>query len=272
MTFRPILPMSGYGGWKFLQRTLPAQKETFLKSPSIARDLKHFKENIRAITKPADLVNDRALLRVALGAFGLEADINSKFFVEKILESDPDDTRSLANKLGDKRYAALAKAFGFGAVGGANTYRDSFVEDITRRYANQRFEVAVGESDPDMRLALNLKQSLTDAIQGTENGRAHWYRVLGTPPLRKVMETALGLPKSIGALDLDLQMKQFRNRAKAVFGTDELAEIAKPETQDKLTRSFLMRAQIAQFNASNSSAQNAIMMLSQIRFPKTGIY
>lgn len=272
MSFSPALPIGGYGGWKFLQRTMPQQKEAMLKSPSMARDLKHFRENIGNVKTAEDLVNDRQLLRVALGAFGLDADINSRFFIKKILESDPADRTALANKLGDKRYGALAKAFGFGAMGGANTYRDSFQKDIVDRYTNKRFESAVGERDPDLRLALNLKQALADATKGTENDKAQWYRVLGTPPLRAVFEKALGLPKSIGSLDLDLQMKQFRQRANSVLGTDNLTELAKPEAQEDLTRTFLMRAQLAQFNAGQSSAQNAMMLLSQIQFPKVGIY
>ena len=53
---------------------------------------------------------------VALGAFGLQDDLPNRFFIQKVLEGGTLSTDSLANKLSDPRYAALAKAFGFVAL------------------------------------------------------------------------------------------------------------------------------------------------------------
>ncbi len=76
--FQPIVPQTGYVGWRFLERTTETQRVAFEKSPELLRDLEYFKENISKATTAEDLVNDRRLLRVALGAFGLEDDLGKR--------------------------------------------------------------------------------------------------------------------------------------------------------------------------------------------------
>lgn len=268
MSFQPIIPSTGYGGWKFLQRTMASQKEVFTSSPEIKRDIDHFKAEIGKVKTARDLVNDPKLLRVALGAFDLSGDMQNKFFIERILTEGTSDPKALANRMGDKRYAAMAKAFGFGNLGGANTYRDSFVNDTIKRFADKKFETAVGQTAPDMRIALNLTQGLADATKGSTSDSAHWYRVMGTPPLRKAFETALGLPSSIGKLDIDQQLDQFQRRARSVFGSEKVSEINTEENREKLSRLFLLRSEANRFSAANNSLQTASMLLSQIQFPK----
>ena len=84
--FQPVIPSGGISGWRFLQRTYDAQLETFGQSAQIQRETDHFKEKIAGITTAEDLVADRQLLTVALGAFGLSDDIDNKFFIKKMLE------------------------------------------------------------------------------------------------------------------------------------------------------------------------------------------
>ena len=84
MTFQPLIPLSGYTGWRFLERTLEKQQDAFDASPSVKRVTENFREKIGEINSAEDLVNDRDMLSVALGAFGLSEDINSKFFIQTI--------------------------------------------------------------------------------------------------------------------------------------------------------------------------------------------
>ena len=86
MSFRPVVPLGGIAGWQFLQRTQTQQREALAASPLIKRETQHFLKEIGSITSAQDLVADRTLLKVALGAFGLESDLNNRFFVQKILE------------------------------------------------------------------------------------------------------------------------------------------------------------------------------------------
>ena len=91
MTFQPVVPAGGVAGWRFLQRTYDTQLQTFSASPVNDREIKYFLDNISNVKSAEELVSDRRLLQVALGAFGLEDDINNRYFVQKILS---DGTRS----------------------------------------------------------------------------------------------------------------------------------------------------------------------------------
>lgn len=264
MTFQPVVPLSGYTGWRFLQRTLPAQKEAFNNSVELKREVEYFRANIKSVKTAEDLVSDRRLLRVALTAYGLEGDLNSRFFIKKILEDGTSDPKALANRLADSRYKDFSEAFGFKSAIGAKTQFKLFSDDIIRRYESRRFEKAVGQSNPDLRLALNLDTSLKDLTSGDANEKAMWFKLMGTPPLRKVMETALGMPSGFGALDLDYQLTQFKSRAKSTFGTDSIKELAGPEHRDKLTRLFLVRSEAAQIGSSPNGAQTALTLLSNM--------
>ena len=94
MSFQPVIPFGGMAGWSFLQRTQTSQQEAFEASPVLQRDTEYFAENIGNITSAKELVADYRMLKVALGAFGLDEDIGSKFFIEKILDEGAID-RSL---------------------------------------------------------------------------------------------------------------------------------------------------------------------------------
>lgn len=119
MTFSPIVIGSGIAGYEFIKRTRDQQISLLANSPQTARDIAYFKENITKVDSATDLLDDRRLLGVALGAFGLDEDINNRAFLQRVLESDLTDPRSPANLLSDKRYQQLAQTFNFGGSCGA---------------------------------------------------------------------------------------------------------------------------------------------------------
>lgn len=246
--FQPVIPLDGFAGWRFLERTLEAQQTAFVESPSIARTTDYFRENISKITSAADLVADRQLLSVALGAYGLDADIDNKFFIQKILDDGTTSDDALSSRLADKSYAAFSAAFGFGDELGALTGLSGFADDILNRYETKQFEIAVGDQSSDLRLALGLQESLNDITTQTASETAQWFSMMGSATLRTVFETALGLPSSLASIDLDQQLSTFQDRASSIFGTDKIADFTDPERQEDLLRLFLIRSQ------SNTSA------------------
>ena len=106
-----------------------------------------------------------------------------------------------------------------------------------------KVEVAVGDVDPTMRLALSLETELAQLVGRTKSDDARWFGVMGSGPLREVFETALGLPSSFGSLDIDKQLDVFRTRAKQVFGVGEVGDFTAPEVMDKLRTRFLIVAE-----------------------------
>lgn len=263
MTFQPIVPLSGYAGWLFLDRTVDTQRAAFNESASVVRATDNFRDKIGDIKTAEDLVANRELLSVALGAFGLDDDINNTFFIRKVLEDGTVDQDALANRLSDTRYADLSDAFGFGSQEFVRTGLSFFADEIIDRYETQQFQQAVGEQNNDMRLALNLGPALDDVIAGAGTNDGQWFGMMGNAPLRNMFQTALGFSSSFAAIDLDQQLDQFKERARATFGTDQLADLASPENHEKMIRLYMLRSE-ANASLSSSSASVALTLLQQI--------
>jgi len=263
MSFQPIVPLTGYSGWLFLERTAETQREAFSESAEVVRATDAFRERIGEISTAEDLVADRELLSVALGAFGLDDDINSTFFIRKILEEGTTDSDALANKLSDSRYAAFSEAFGFGEAEAPRTELSSFADEIIERYEAEQFEIAVGEQDNDLRIALNLNSALDDVVEGSTTNNARWYSMMGDTALRTTFETALGFPSSFATVDIDQQLEQFKERAERTFGTDQMDELTSEENQEKIIRLYMLQSEVSNFSAA-SGASVALTLLQQI--------
>ncbi len=247
MTFQPILPSSGLTGWKLLSRTLDRQQAALNQSPEITRDSSYFAKHISAVETAEELVDDRRLLRVALGAFGLQEDIDNRFFIRRILEEGTLAPEALANKLADDRYGQFAAAFGFDQTLGPNTGTTGFAATLVERFNRARFEQAVGLQDDSLRIALYSDRTLPELAQDsgiTDDGR--WFKVMGLPALRQVFETALNLPTSFSQLDLDRQLAVFRQKSEARFAVSEVADFADPGRRERLIEQYLLQSQMQQ--------------------------
>ncbi|WP_299847497.1 DUF1217 domain-containing protein [uncultured Roseovarius sp.] len=256
MNFQPLVPVGGLPGWVLLNKTMERQTEVFNKSPQIVRDTDYFEQNIGKIQSAEQLVDDRRLLRVALGAFGLGEDLNSQALVKRILEEGTVSDDALANRLADERYKKFTDAFGFGELALPRTQLAGFGREITDKFRELEFEVAVGEQDESLRLAMNAQRELADIVTGDESDNAKWFAIMGNPPLRKVFEVALGLPSSFGQIDIDRQLETFKTQASRQLGIESLADLASEDTNEEFIRRYLLRDQIAsfQFQSSNSIA------------------
>lgn len=260
MGFQPVVPFGGMAGWAFLQRTREAQAAAHQATPEARRDAAYFAENIARVDNAFDLVSDYRLLKVALGAFGLDADLPNKAFIRQVFEGGSIAPDSLANRMVDKRYLAMTRAFGFD-LGTPRTKLSGFADEILSSYRGRQFEIAVGEQNADLRLAMSLPRDLGSIVESDNTADGRWFAVMGNQPLRKVFETALGLPASLATLDIDRQLDVFRDRAATVFGAGEVSQFSDPDRLEELNRLFLVRAQITDGRASMSPGAVALSLL-----------
>lgn len=254
MSYTPVLPFGGYAGWSLLNRTMGRQMAAFTASPDIQRNETYFREKIGSIRTAEDLVSDRRLLSVALGAFGLEGDINNKYFILKVLNEGTLDSKSLANTLSDKSYLKLSEAFGFGDFSVPRTQLSDFADEILQKYEDRQFEAAVGAADDSLRLALSARRELPEIAAKQSTQRAGWYAVIGSRPMSSFLQTALGLPSEVAALNVDQQVEIYQKKAFEVFGTSDLALISGAESFEKLNRIYFARAQISEISFQSPGA------------------
>jgi hypothetical protein len=261
MTYQPVVPASGNLGWAFLTRTREAQQAAFESSATVSRQTTYFRETIGSVQTAEDLVKDRRLLEVALGAFGLGDDIENKFFIRKVLEEGVGNDEAFANRLADKRYFAMAEAFGFDRSP-PNIVLADFANRIIDQFRSRQFEVAVGDQDQDLRLALSLEREMSALSDRKLSERGAWFTIMGTPPLRRIFETALGLPPATGAIDIDKQLEIFRDKSLKSFGTSNPSDFSDPDRQEDLIRRFLLRSDLAGFSSGTVKGSVALSLLS----------
>lgn len=261
MIYRPVIPTGGFAGWKFLKRTQSSQIETFSNSSIARRDELYFRDKIRYVSTPEELVSDRRLLKVALGAFGLDEDINNKFFIGKVLKEGTLDGASFANKLSDKRYFALSKSFGFGDISPPRTQLLDFADEIINQYRSRQFEIAVGEVDINMRLAMAAQREISEIAVKSVTPRSKWYSVIASPSLSNVFQVSLGLPESVRALNIDQQVEIYASKSKVVFGSDDPGHFESRENIEALVQRFFLRSE--SMRASGMSRNAAALALLQ---------
>ena len=258
MSFTPVIPLSGIAGWRFLQRTEAVQKAAFDKSPEVQKDVAYFAEKIGKVTSAADLVADRRLLKVALGAYGLGDKIDAKAFIRKALEEGTEDKAAFANRLSDTTYAKMALAFGFGNATGARTADPGFAAKITEAYKTNAFQAAVGKASDTIRLAMNFRDQIGDLAAG--DGKS-WFSVLASKPLREVFQGAYGLPAAFVNIDIDKQRDMLAAKTGQLFGKDALSAFQDPQAVEKVLRQFLATAQIREGVAPGSRGAGALALL-----------
>lgn len=259
MSMSVSVGLGGISGWKTLQRTEVRQLELIANDPVVQRDTTYFRTNISDNTSAADLVGDYRMLSVALGAFGLEQDIANKAFIRKVLESDLSDDKSLVNRLSDKRYLRLAQAFQLGEAGGDKV---ALGEKVTDAYLQREYERRVGETDENLRLALNARRELQQFAGRESSNKTLWYEVLGNPPLREVFEGAFGFGDAYGKLSVDRQVEEFTKAAERYLGSSAFADISTEKGIDKLITNYLARTQVAAGSVQNRYSSALALLIS----------
>lgn len=260
--FRPVIPLSGVAGWNFLQKTYDRQLETFSKSAQIRNDRDYLVEKLSSPLSKEDFLDDRRLLRVALTAFGLEGEEWKRGFIDKVLTEVADPESTFLARLNNPKYTAFAEAFI--PLNDKIYIGSEALDKMTENYTAEAFEIAVGEVDEDLRLSMNYASEIGDLIGENSSDKAVLYRILGSVPVRNVLQTALGLPQDTVKLDLDKQADIFKEKLSSKLGINSLADLTKPENIEKVVHRYQV-LQLAQNGPSATTpGYTALTLLSGI--------
>lgn len=182
MSYTPIIAGAGMVGWQMLQNTLVNQQRAFENTAEILREGNYFRENIGSMETPEDLVGNRRLLRVALAAFGMESETDTRRLIQTVLEEGTEDGKALANRLNDSRYVAFADVFNFDVSVESRTREEGFAEPILASYeervrANLQTTLAEPRYLNDPAYAALFKAEVEDNIA---NARAQFEAKIDT--------------------------------------------------------------------------------------------
>ncbi len=243
MPLLPAIPFGGLLGLRFLDQASERLFETFSQSSDIQREADYFLEVAASVTTVDALVGDRRLLSVVLSAFGLEEDLNKGAFVRKVIEEGSLESSAFANRLVEPAYREMAAFLGFGDFGGTLVF-ETTRQNIVDRFLERQFETSVGEVDFDLRLVMNFRREAAEFVSKSTNDRTVWLQLLGSTPLREVVESTLNLPNQFAALDLDLQLDEVEARSAALFGSSSPSEIFSDGGIDEFIDRFMLNQQV----------------------------
>mgnify|MGYP003137843688 CR=1 FL=1 len=260
MVYQPVIPLSGYGGWKFLESTFDKQLEGFSDSATVRNDREYFLRQMSSPVAMEDFLSDRRLMRIALTAFDLDGEEWKVDFVRHVMEEAADPDSTFLKRLNNPSYTNFAKSFA------VKDGKISLPEDTRTQLADDfeiaSFRSAVGEVDNNMRLSLNYKDKIASMAEEGVSESAILYKLLGDVPVRTVLETALSLPTEMRKLDIDQQAKILKERVFSVFSISKVSDLSKADMVEKAIQRFHAMDTVSQVKSSMSSASVALTLLN----------
>jgi len=210
------------------------------KDPEVARDIAAFEKGIaQAATIDQALANPN-VLKVLLTANGLASQLPYPALAKKVLLSDPTDSKSLVNKLGNNAWLAMVKTTNFAKNGLTQLQNPEVRATLTSGYAEVKWRQALDQATPGLSNAL--------AFLDKASTLASYYDILGDPVGRAVVTTALGIPKQIAFQELTAQVTAVSSRL-------DVKKLQDPKFVQTLTNRYLLAMQQeAQANASTGQA------------------
>lgn len=249
----------GYLGWKILQRTQENQRTALENSAEIRRSRDYFVENAMTAEGAEDFVSDYRLLNVALKAFGLEADVNNRIFIRKVIEADAEDKSSLVNRLSDKRYFAFNQAISQLNSGDAAKEK-SGLQEIVDLYHARSFERNLGQRYPELEIALNAQRELAQVAGKPSTDNTKWYGIISSKPLRKLFEGAFGFGNTLASLPVERQVQESQKRLRRLTGRSDVAQFSDKSHVDAVIRQYLLRSGASTETGANRFSA-ALMLL-----------
>jgi hypothetical protein len=209
------------------------------KTTDVASATKYYQDNIGKIKSIDDFMKDDRIFRYAMKAYGLEDMTYAKAMVKKALTEGVTDSKSFANTLTDKRFAALAKAFDFKTYGDTTTQQASATTGTVSAYVRQAVEVNAGEQNEGVQLALEFARKAPTITSA--------YGILADKDLLKVVQTTLGISEYTSYQDIDKQ-------ATMISKMMDISSLQDPAEVQKFLTKFTAKYDMANSTAATDSS------------------
>lgn len=181
--------VSALTAFRQYQKDQIGQRKAFANQPDVQRQIDNFKRDIRKIDTTDELLEDRRILEFVLTSFGLESEINNVGKLRAVLNSDPEDINSFANRLNDPRFGQLTTFLGGEAFGTQNLKTSDKQGVVIDQYLTNRFEKSLAAQNPAVRDALFFLRRINEV--------GSTFDILGDLALRNIVTNTLDLPQEI---------------------------------------------------------------------------
>lgn len=243
--------ISTYLSYQLISKDIGKSLDRVEQQPMVERETEYYLENITEVKSAKEFVADARLFNYAMKAHGLEDMAYAKAFILKALEGGTTDRDSFANKLNDKRYREFVATFDFEALGETATLMDRTRQGTVDKYLRQTLEGDAGKQNEGVRLALYFERKASSITNA--------YEVLSDRALTKVIYTALGLPSTFSAADIDRQAALIEDRI-------DFDDFKDPEALGKFINRFTTLYEI-----ENPTVNTQSLVLSLFTQPEYGI-
>jgi hypothetical protein len=210
--------------------------------PQTKQEIAAFRSAVALAKTPQALLANPQARKVLLTANGLGSQTDYAGLATKALMSDTSKTGSLASKLTNTQWLALAKTFDFANQGLAVLKKASVMDRITSGYAEVQWRKGLDATTPGLSNAIDFR-SRAAAITSAD-------QVLGDPTLREVVTVTLGIPKQIAFQPLQAQEAAITSRL-------DLTKFTKPAFVEQFTRRYLIAAASAGTTVSGTSGNSS---------------
>jgi hypothetical protein len=146
------------------------------------------------------------VLSVVVTALGIPDAASQAGLATRALLSDPTDDRSLVNRLPDRRWKAAAETLRLDQRGIAALRDPAVQERLIEGMRRARWREQLEASQPGLGDALLFRESAA--------GAGSTFAVLGNTVLRRVVTTALGLPRELALQSVEAQARAVEARLK----------------------------------------------------------
>lgn len=261
MAFVPALPSGGVAGWKLLTATYDRQLQNFSKSPQVRSDRDYLIGKMSEPLSVESFLKDTRLVRTAMMAFDLAGEEWKKGFIRKVLTEAADPESNFLARLNNPKYSAMASMLS-PSQDGRIVLDPEKAAALGVRFESNAFEVAVGQVDDSMRLALNFRSEISALAEEGNSDRTIAFRLMSDIPVFTVLKAAINLPTSISRLPVDRQAALIENNLKKAFGISKLSELSNPAVTEKLLVRFHAMKSMSDTASAATPASAALTLLS----------
>lgn len=236
--------LNTFTSYKLITRDIEKSIDRVEQQPIVKREAEYYLENIGKAKSIEDFLKDDRLFKFAMKAHGLKDMDYAKAFMKKALTEGIDNPDSFANKLSDKRYYEFVDAFNFERYGETATIFTKAQQGTVDKYVRQTLEEDAGKQNEGVRLALYFSRKVAEVD--------NFYEVLADPALSKVIRSALSLPESFAAADIDKQVQLYESKL-------NIEDFKDPKKLEKFLTRFTSLWEISNPNANSGSASVGVL-------------